>query len=396
MVEISVILPIYNCERYIEKSINSILNQTFEDFEIICVDDGSNDNTPEILNRMASSDSRIKVYSQENQGASVARNNALKEVTGNYVYFFDADDYLVEEGLEKMHDNALNNDSDIVIFRFSYYQDNEFIRHDRNFELEKFFTDVDFNNFSFHWSDIREYILRVNVFAPWFKLYKKEFLDKYDCFEFPPGLEYNDVPFQIETILKSSSISFIPEFLYQYNRNNPISITNNPKNGGKDIFSIVDIVENFLRDEGLFEELEDDFYLFKVKMITRHMDVNTQEYLDLAKKELAAIDLENNELIKNVYLYRAESVLDSKFPEEYHYKQEIYKLNKKIKKLNKNNKKLKNENKKFDKEIKKLNENNEKLKNENKKLNKKNREILNSNSWKITKPLRKLKQSIKR
>ena len=341
MVEISVIVPTYNCEAYIEKSINTLLNQTFKDIEVICIEDGSSDNTLDILNEMASSDSRLIIYAQENQGASVARNKALKLATGNYIYFFDADDYLVEDGLEKMYNNALNNNSDIVIFRFSYFQDNEFIRHDRNFDLENAFPDVDFNDFAFTWSDIKDYILRVNVFAPWFKLYKKEFLDRFDCFEFPPNLKHNDVPFQIETMLKSSSISFIPEFLYQYNRNNPNSITNNPSDNGNDIFSIVDIVEN---------------------------DVNTQEYMDLAKKELSSIDLENNELIKGVYLYRVQSILNSKTPEEYHAKQEIYNLNKKLKKL----------------------------KRKNKKLIKKNQEILNSNSWKITKPLRLLVRSIKR
>ena len=368
MVEISVIVPTYNCEAYIEKSINTLLNQTFKDIEVICIEDGSSDNTLDILNEMASSDSRLIIYAQENQGASVARNKALKLATGNYIYFFDADDYLVEDGLEKMYNNALNNNSDIVIFRFSYFQDNEFIRHDRNFDLENAFPDVDFNDFAFTWSDIKDYILRVNVFAPWFKFYKKEFLDRFDCFEFPPNLKHNDVPFQIETMLKSSSISFIPEFLYQYNRNNPNSITNNPSDNGNDIFSIVDIVENFLRDEEFFEEFKDDFYLFKVKMITRHMDVNTQEYMDLAKKELSSIDLENSELIKGVYLYRVQSILNSKTPEEYHAKQEIYNLNKKLKKL----------------------------KRKNKKLIKKNQEILNSNSWKITRPLRLLVRSIKR
>ena len=92
MVKISVVIPIYNCEEYLEESIRSILNQTFKDIEIVCVDDGSTDNSLDILNKLASDDSRLKVFSQENQGSSFARNNALRKVSGDYVYFFDADD----------------------------------------------------------------------------------------------------------------------------------------------------------------------------------------------------------------------------------------------------------------------------------------------------------------
>ena len=123
-------------------------------------------------------------------------------------------------------------------------------------------------------------------------------------------------------------------------------------------------------------------------MITRHMDVGTDEYLGLAKNELDSIDLENNDLIKGVYLYRAESVLNSHSPKEYHSKQEIYQLDKKIKKLNKKNKKLKEENKELKSE-------NKKLKKKTEKISVKNKEILNSNSWKITKPLRKLIKFLK-
>ena len=108
MVKISVIIPVYNCEDYIEESVNSILNQTFKDIEVICIDDGSSDSSLNILNKIGDNDSRLKVHTQENQGSSVARNNALKLVSGDYVYFFDADDYLVEDGLEKLYNNAIN------------------------------------------------------------------------------------------------------------------------------------------------------------------------------------------------------------------------------------------------------------------------------------------------
>ena len=92
MVEISVIIPVYNCEEYLDESVNGILNQTFNDIEVICVDDGSTDNSLEKLKGFAKNDDRVQVYHQENQGGGAARNFALTKAMGKYVYFMDADD----------------------------------------------------------------------------------------------------------------------------------------------------------------------------------------------------------------------------------------------------------------------------------------------------------------
>ena len=140
MVKISVIVPVYNCEDYLEESIRSILNQTFKDIEVVCVADGSTDNSLSILNKLSDDDSRLKVHTQENQGASVARNNALKKVSGDYIYFFDADDYLVADALEKAYNNAVNNNSDIVIFNYDQYKELISLLN-RIYDLEKEYID---------------------------------------------------------------------------------------------------------------------------------------------------------------------------------------------------------------------------------------------------------------
>ena len=147
MVKISVIVPVYNCEDYLEESIKSILNQSFKDIEIICVDDGSSDNSLNILKDLACEDSRLKVFSQENQGSSSVRNFGLKNASGDYLYFFDADDFLVEYALEEAYSNAINNGSDIVVFKFDQYKDNKFFKHSGQ-DIEKQFPDADFSNSS--------------------------------------------------------------------------------------------------------------------------------------------------------------------------------------------------------------------------------------------------------
>lgn len=374
MVKISVVIPIYNCEEYLEESIRSILNQTFKDIEIVCVDDGSTDNSLDILNKLASDDSRLKVFSQENQGSSFARNNALRKVSGDYVYFFDADDYLVEDALEKVYANAIINDSDIVFFKYDQYRDNKFFKH-LGLDIEEQFPNVDFNDFTFDCYDYRIRAFR-GPFAPWFKLYKRDFLDRYS-FEFPVNLNHNDVPFHVKTFLKASKISLVPEYLYHYRLDNPNSISNTRLKNFKDIFSIIQIVDDFLRDEGLFEEFKKEFGYFKINRITYEISGRPNEYFLIAKEQLSEIDLENELLSKNVS-FKAKTILNSNSIEEYNSKIEVHRLTNKNKRLSDNYNALK--------------EQNESLKKDLSKTKKKNKEMLSSNSWKITKPLRSFSQ----
>ena len=325
MVKISVIVPVYNCEDYIEESIKSILNQSFKDIEVICVDDGSTDESLNILKEISMQDSRLKVYTQENQGASVARNNALEKSSGDYIYFFDADDYIVDDCLEKVYSNAINNDSDIVLFKYDEYKEESFLNHSKK-DIEKQFPKTDFNNFTFNCQDYRIRAFK-GPFAPWFKFYKKEFLDKYD-FEFPPNLNHNDVPFHVKTILKASKISFIPEYLYHYRIDNPNSISNTRLKRFSDIFSIIQIVENFLKEENLFEEFKKEFEYFKINRITYEIKGRSNEYFLVAKKELSKINSYNDLISKNVF-FKFETIINSNSIEEYNYKVEINNLKKK-------------------------------------------------------------------
>lgn len=114
MCKISVIIPAYNAGAFIEGCINSVLNQTYQDFEIIVVNDGSTDNTLEILNRLAERDKRIKVISQQNGGVSAARNTALKYASGEFITYVDADDSVPNDGFENMM-SLMNDDVDMVV-----------------------------------------------------------------------------------------------------------------------------------------------------------------------------------------------------------------------------------------------------------------------------------------
>lgn len=99
---ISVIFPVYNAEKYLKTCLDSLISQTYTNFEVLCVDDGSTDHSLDILRFYEKKDNRIKVFIQENAGPAAARNKALQYASGNYISFVDADDYLVENAFEKL------------------------------------------------------------------------------------------------------------------------------------------------------------------------------------------------------------------------------------------------------------------------------------------------------
>ena len=109
MVAISVIIPVYNVEKYLGRCLDSVVNQTFTDIEIICINDGSSDNSLEILKRYAQRDRRIKIFTQENSGLSASRNVGMKYASGDYIYFIDSDDYLVKTAFEELYKIATIN-----------------------------------------------------------------------------------------------------------------------------------------------------------------------------------------------------------------------------------------------------------------------------------------------
>lgn len=114
--KVSVIIPVYNTEKYVRQAVESILLQTLKDIEIIIVNDGSTDGSMTILEELAAQDERIKLFSQENQGQSAARNFATEKAKGKYIYFMDSDDYLENEALELCFEKAESNNLDFVLF----------------------------------------------------------------------------------------------------------------------------------------------------------------------------------------------------------------------------------------------------------------------------------------
>lgn len=211
---ISIIVPVYNTSKYLEKCLYSLINQTIKNIEIIVVNDGSTDNSLEIINKIAKEDERIKVYNKKNGGLSSARNYGIEKSTGKYIGFVDSDDYVREDMYEILKKNLENNSADMSICRW-YLVENE-IKKECNFKTENIvLNSEDTINVLLSHSSFDNFVVT--------KLYKREL---FDDIRFDEGKLLEDLLIMYKLINKSRLISLCSEPLYYYvQRNN--SITNN-------------------------------------------------------------------------------------------------------------------------------------------------------------------------
>ncbi len=358
MSKISVIVPVYNSEEFLTESINSLLNQTFTDFEVICINDGSKDQSLRLLKNLKKRDDRIKIIDKENSGCGSARNVGIENADGEYVFFFDPDDFIREDAFEKLYENAKNNDSDMVLSQIAWYSEGKSINLNKpGIDLENVFENVDFNNFTFTYKDIKRYVLN-SYFAPWIKLYKKDFIKVENHFRFQENIAFDDVPFHVETIINAKRISFVPETFYQYRTSNINSVSNTSSNS-IDIHRICDIVENILRQKDLFEELKENFYEFKIVQLLLYVISSSSEmYYKSVKYELMKIDIAALNLPENL-VDKYNLLVNSRNYEE--YRNINHAPQSKQTNITKKYKELEEENRQMNEKVNKLVQNNESL-----------------------------------
>lgn len=226
MIKVSIVVPVYNVEEYLRVCLESLIGQTLKDIEIICVNDGSTDNSLSILKEYADKDSRIVIIDQANQGQSVARNNALKIAKGEYIGFVDSDDWVDLNFFEKLYNEAVKNDCDIAAGGIA--------RNKNDGELD--FVDISFKNSKIYTKTPDKYkITKVAKTAyVWNKIYKKELLDKLKL-DFEPDRYYEDMMFSHRVLHKSGRLVTVPGVYYHY-RFNPSSTVNTVSQKKKEDF----------------------------------------------------------------------------------------------------------------------------------------------------------------
>ena len=209
---LSIIVPIYNVEQYLDRCIQSILNQTYQNLEIILVDDGATDCSGAIADSYAAKDKRIKVFHKENGGLSDARNYGLEHITGDYILFIDSDDFIVNIMCERLITVASSNNADIVSCNYYIYRgDDDISIHTMSVQDDKrTFTGMDM---------LRYYLLKTEPFdlnVVWNKIFKLDLFNGVEPVRFPKGRVQEDNFTIFRLFLNANSIVTVNEPLYYY------------------------------------------------------------------------------------------------------------------------------------------------------------------------------------
>lgn len=262
---ISVIIPVYNVEDYLHVCLNSVLKQTYQNFEIICIEDASTDSSLEILEYFAQKDSRIKILRNDsNQGPGYSRNKGLDVAQGEYISFLDGDDWFGLDAFEILIKKIEEDNLDVLLFKNIVYYDEP-----REFGFEEYY-DMEFMNkfedqvFN-HWNLDKTKLFDISN-APWNKFYSKSFLDDKNI-RFPnENLIHEDNPFFYKVITSADKISIIDKYLHNRRRRQDsiMTLTNERLFDNIDIaYTILDL---FFEDKELYEYYKKEVltYIFAV------------------------------------------------------------------------------------------------------------------------------------
>lgn len=241
MTDISIIVPIYNAEKYIEKCVDSLLNQTKKELEFILINDGSTDNTDDILKKYK--DKRIKYFKNKNQGIGKTRNFGIEKSTGKYLMFVDSDDYIEPTACEELYEKAIATKAEVVICDFyKIYDDNR----KEKIKLPSFKTSK--------LKDNPNILIDINL-APWNKIYKAKLIKDHNI-KFVEGLKYEDTPFVAEVLDKANKIAKLDSYLNYYLIHGNSETTVRDKRVF-DILKIIDIIRKYYANKRYMNDVID-------------------------------------------------------------------------------------------------------------------------------------------
>lgn len=299
MAEVSIIVPIYNVERYLDKCINSLLIQSLADIEIILVDDGSTDNSGKICDEYALQDSRIKVIHQENMGLSGARNTGIGAVTSKWFIIVDGDDWLEYNAVELLYSEAVRTNSDICISSFfSNYQNKEV--------KDSFFTVSEFTFETGQMLELQKNCLcytplgnkqsSTNMGVTWARIYKKSFIDE-NQLRFKVGLKrMQDAIFHLRALEYAKKVRFFDTPTYHYRIWNESASKKYSKDFDVTAREIMDEIRYFMSE---FNKTQVFLTTYNTKCVKLLLDIIKLKYVPKANKDTLFIKLKDiNKLLK--------------------------------------------------------------------------------------------------
>lgn len=272
--KISIIIPVYNVEKYIIKCLKSVKRQSFDDYECLIIDDGSKDNSIKLAEEYINGDARFKIYHKENGGLSDARNYGIKLAKGEYLFFLDSDDYISDTLLQDTYEVAKKNDSDIVCFDMMYvYEDgrDSKVSSGGNFEVTSY--------------QENKSLIFINNSAN-NKLYKRTFLEDK---RFIKGMWYEDLAVVPTWLARANNVSHVDKALYYYVQRSG-SISHSADERIFDIYKAIDMNKKALNLSG--EDLSDLYFndcLVMTTLRVREID-DTKMRQDFYRKNIELLE----------------------------------------------------------------------------------------------------------
>lgn len=284
---ISVVVPIYNVEKYLDRCITSIVNQTYKNLEIILVDDGSPDNCPQICDEWAKRDNRIRVIHKQNAGLGMARNTGIENATGEYIFFFDSDDYVDITLIEQCVDTANNNEAEIVIYGHSDVYANGSLKTQmlnptkKVYRERKYITEL--------LSELLVYKLGFGI-STCMKMFDLNLIKRHG-FKYKSEREIisEDLYFLLEIFSKATTVAILPKNLYYYYKRND-SLTKTYKKDRQEKNNL------FLQ-----KSLELAQQIGYSEQVSQYIQVRYHFYTIAAMKQILQTDLDGTEKRKQIY-----------------------------------------------------------------------------------------------
>ena len=294
---VTVIIPVYNVEKYISKCIKSLLNQTYQNFEVLLINDGTKDNSIDKVKKIIKKDIRFKIINKENGGQGSARNVGLKEAKGEYICFIDPDDFIEKNYIELMLKKIIKEDIDICITNFNMVDE-----EGRVIKIVK----SKYKGVYFSKERLGDFLISTNFeVSPWNKMYKKK------CFKnifFDEYLYYEDFDLMYRVIYNTNKIYFSDEILYNYvQRDSSTSRGINSKKI-KDKERILEKMKDFLIEKKLYSREEKNYkksYLLNVILSNSYKILKySDDPLNKIKKYLKNKNIKKMYTNKNIFLFK--------------------------------------------------------------------------------------------
>jgi glycosyltransferase involved in cell wall biosynthesis len=262
--KISVIIPIYNSEEFIEECLNSLIKQTFKNFEIICINDGSTDNSLKLLKIYEKLDDRIHIFTQNNSGPAVARNIGMNISKGDYIIFLDSDDIFEDTMIEELFARIYAYNNEIVICNsknFVIIKGQKIYNQNKNYYIS---NDIIKNKTRFSSFDIKKDFLSLFIWWPWDKIFKKDFIKNL-------GIEYQnlrtseDLFFVAAAVIKAKNLSFIDKIFINHRMGVNSSVSNSRNIYWNNFYYALKKLKNFIKENGLYKRFKQDFINYVAK-----------------------------------------------------------------------------------------------------------------------------------